>query len=95
MSKASKSHERLGNSNSQCRQSVEIRVPRAKEPVEAQVEFNLKDLALDGPECEPTFPDHLESVCRWSHVGRHGSAAELRDQADMENERGGVDNLSV
>jgi hypothetical protein len=43
-------------------------------PVEAPVEFKLRKILSDRPECEPTFPDHLESVRGRRHVGRHNSA---------------------
>jgi hypothetical protein len=54
-------------------------------PLEAAVGFKLRKIRLDRPECELTFPDHLESVRRRNHVGRHGSAKELRVQADIED----------
>jgi hypothetical protein len=76
----------LSNANLQCKQSISTFSSNgAMGPVEAAVEFKLRKILLDRPECEPTFPDHLESVRRRSHVGRHGSAKELRAQADEED----------
>jgi hypothetical protein len=61
-------------------------------PVEPALEFKLRDLVLNRPECEPTFPDHLEGVRGWGHVGKHGSATELREQLDIEIEEAGGGN---
>jgi len=54
-------------------------------PVEAPVEFKLRKILSDRPECEPTFPDHLESVRRRCHVGRHSSAKGAESQADIDD----------
>jgi hypothetical protein len=75
MSKTSKDLGSLSNTNLQCKQSISVSsFNGAMGLVEAAVEFKLRKILLDGPECESTFPDHLESVRSRSHVGRHGSA---------------------